>query len=424
MNSNSEKKKVLIISYAFPPYPGIGGRRWAKFTKYLVKNGHEVFVICSENPFKEKSAWINDIEQINIQVYPLPLKYPKFILFGVTSIWDKLIYRMYKLYFSSYSKGVIFERTIFWRQQLQRKASVIIEKEKIKNVIVSIPPYRLASHSIKLKQKYPDINLILDYRDPWTDNKSYHGFKGLSAKRLMYERNQENKALAIADTVIAVSENMTENLKKNNNCRKAITIQNGYDPDDIIVDNKAKYSIEGDKLKFIYAGTVYSNLEYIIEPLLKYFEKLKEKNKPLYDTISFEFYGKQNPEFEKKIKNFDSDIISLHDYLPLIEIQKKIRESMFCIVMSAPDHSFAFNTKFFEYIANHKPILLFSYHGDTSKFILKNNLGFCINPDNIEKDLDSFFAQLQNTILRFNYGFDTEQYGVPYLTSQVEEILK
>ena len=38
-------KHVLLISYSYPPYPGIGGRRWAKFSKYLSRLGFVIHVI-------------------------------------------------------------------------------------------------------------------------------------------------------------------------------------------------------------------------------------------------------------------------------------------------------------------------------------------------------------------------------------------
>ena len=71
-------KKVLIVCYSFPPYPGIGGRRWAKFSKYIKLLGTEVFVISSKNPFNEKSNWTTDIEGINVT--RLPLIYPKALI--------------------------------------------------------------------------------------------------------------------------------------------------------------------------------------------------------------------------------------------------------------------------------------------------------------------------------------------------------
>ena len=72
------KKQVLIISFVFPPYPGIGGRRWAKFSKYLTELETEVFVLASENPFSTKSEWTKDIENSNVK--RLPLKYPKALI--------------------------------------------------------------------------------------------------------------------------------------------------------------------------------------------------------------------------------------------------------------------------------------------------------------------------------------------------------
>jgi hypothetical protein len=51
---NSEKT-ILIICYGFPPFPGIGGRRWAKFSKYLSSYGFNINVIASKNPFKTEN---------------------------------------------------------------------------------------------------------------------------------------------------------------------------------------------------------------------------------------------------------------------------------------------------------------------------------------------------------------------------------
>lgn len=417
-------KKILIVSYTFPPYPGIGGRRWAKFAKYLAQKGYEIHVVCSENPFDEQSSWLQDIQYPSIKVYPLPVKYPMVMLLGVNNLFDKLIYRFWKIYFSFYSKGVIYERTIFWKKQLLEKASELIEKERIKNVIVSIPPYRLAVYTTELKRKFPYINFIVDYRDPWTDNKSFHGFKDITSARFKYEEGMEKEVINSADYIITVSEKMTDNIKARNTTHaKIITVTNGYDPADIlpVVDKKTW----GDnKIRFIYAGTLYSNLNYIISPLLDYLEKLKNTNKPLYDQLSFEFYGKQNPELAGQIIRFKSPAISIHDTLPLGQMQEKIRNGNFCTLMSAPDHSFAFNTKFVEYVANRKPILLFSYPGETSDFLRKNKLGFHINPPDIENNLNEFFAGMPGVIENFNSKYNIEPFSIPFLTTKIEAILK
>jgi len=44
------QKKVLIITYYWPPAGGPGVQRWLKFVKYLPKYGVEPIVYCPEDP--------------------------------------------------------------------------------------------------------------------------------------------------------------------------------------------------------------------------------------------------------------------------------------------------------------------------------------------------------------------------------------
>ena len=43
-------KKVLIITYYWPPSGGSGVQRWVKFAKYLPHNGWQPVIYTPENP--------------------------------------------------------------------------------------------------------------------------------------------------------------------------------------------------------------------------------------------------------------------------------------------------------------------------------------------------------------------------------------
>jgi hypothetical protein len=58
-----EQKNILIIC-TFPPAPSIGGRRWAKFSKYLTRAGINVSVFAAKSNKGDKSLWTKDVEDI------------------------------------------------------------------------------------------------------------------------------------------------------------------------------------------------------------------------------------------------------------------------------------------------------------------------------------------------------------------------
>lgn len=417
-------KHILLISYIFPPAAGIGGRRWAKFAKYLSRAGYVVHVITAKSNSILISEWLKDIDEPNIRIHLLPTKFPTVLNNTPNSFLDKLEYRFWMYFFKIISRGTLFDRSVFWKSQLLKKASSLIEEFNIKNIIVTIPPFKLAHHSISIKNAFPSINLIVDYRDPWTDNRSFHGFKDLSNKRLEYEVSLENEVLKIADIVITVSEDMTQKLVNRNviSQSKFLTISNGFDEEDVLSkSNSVKQT--SNYFTFIYAGTLYSNLDYVIEPLLEFLLELKQMSPTLYHKLRFKFYGTQNVDVSNKIKNAGLEIIEILGQVSLNEVYQKIQNADFCLLFSAPDHSFAFNTKFFEYIACRKPIILFSNLGKTSDFITTNNLGYTIDPSNFKNSLRIVLNKIDSDFLSYNSNFDITQFSVKKLTKEIETVL-
>jgi glycosyltransferase involved in cell wall biosynthesis len=313
---------------------------------------------------------------------------------------------------------------VFWKSQLIKKINALINEFKICNVIVTIPPFKLAHHCISIKNKYPNINLIVDYRDPWTDNKSFHGFKGLSKTRLSYEISVENEVLRAADKVISVSQEMSQKLINRDitSASKFFAISNGFDEEDIIFSNRIKKYNE-EYFTFIYAGSLYSNLDYVIEPLLENLLYLKQNNTKLFNKLKFEFYGNQDVQLTNKIKKANLDIIKVFGQVSLNTVYEKIDDADFCLLFSAPDHSFAFNTKFFEYLACRKPILLFSNAGKTSEFIFQNNLGYTIDPSDFKNSFEEFLIKITNNSFNHNSEFDIGQFSVKKMTKDLDHLL-
>ena len=116
-----DPKHILIISYTFPPAEGIGGRRWAKFAKYLVTKGYIVHVLTA-NQSTTSSSWRTDVQKENIYVYKLPIRYPKVLLEIPHSFYQKVLYKIWLILFKLYSKGTTIDRSMFWKKALIKKS--------------------------------------------------------------------------------------------------------------------------------------------------------------------------------------------------------------------------------------------------------------------------------------------------------------
>ena len=414
------RKKILLICYSFPPYPGIGGRRWAKFAKYLAKDGYVIYVLSAKSLGRKRSEWTSDVDSPNIKIFPSDTKSPDVFDKPVVSFWDKITFRYWKYYSKLASKGRIFDKSFFWKKNLLRKAEELIRNNEIKNVVCTIPPFRLGYYTAILKEKNPHIHYILDYRDPWTDNKTFHEFSDLNKKRREYEQKMEHYSIGKADVVISSTEQMTVWTKqKSIQPEKCITIPNGYDPDDVL---KSSATVNNKKYTLLFAGNLYDAIDYVFLPFVEYIKRKEHLTPEFKEKFCFKFYGNIPVKYIQAAKDAGVSSFEFYGFVPLSQLKEKYLEADAFMMFTAFDHAFAFNTKFYEYISYRKPILHFSNDGEVSSFIERNEIGIGLPPNNLPQKLSDIFSLMERRNFIFNTAFDSSAFDIANITAKLKGV--
>ena len=412
------EKKILIVCFSFPPFPGVGGRRWAKFAKHLSNLGYELFIVAAKPEGNSVSEWNNDVMKPNISISQIPLGYSK-VLSGIPkTLWQKIIYKLLWRSMPFLVKGNPQDKLVFVKDKFISKAAELIKKHNLKTVIVSIPPYKLAYYMLELKKLFPHIKFITDYRDPWTDNKSYHGFDGLSEKRFKIEEQYEIEVLQKSDLVLNVHlENMEALKLKAPSQKKFVHILNGFDKEDYIgIKIMPKFQ---NKIRFIYSGSFYPNLIYLFEPFLNCLLRLKSENPALYHKLQFDFYGGMDHKAVKLLQEKGVEAVKYHGGISKEDVLNEIGRSDLCLMFTAPDYSFAFNTKFYDYLYLRKPIIYFGHTGKVSEYIAKNSIGDVFAYNKIENEWYTFISEIENKTKNYNSNLDISQFEVGVLTQKL-----
>ena len=170
-------KKVLIISYYWPPNTGSGVQRWLKFSKYLKKNSWDPIIVTPENPYSELSdeKLIEEIKDIKVLKFPIWEPYSlKDKIFGKSKksqnsglvSKDKSL----KYFCLNWIRGNFFipDPKKYWIKPTTKSLIKYIEENKINYIISTGPPHSMHLIGLGIKKKFKHIKWITDFRDPWS----------------------------------------------------------------------------------------------------------------------------------------------------------------------------------------------------------------------------------------------------------------
>jgi glycosyltransferase involved in cell wall biosynthesis len=419
---------VLVISYTFPPYKGIGGRRWAKFAKALARRGHPVHVIHSAGG-KELlgSLWNDDVQHASIITHPLPQRYPT-VLFKrpLTSLSEKILYRLWSRVMPLITKGNWFDKGVLWKKSLLTKCEELINAHKVRNVVVTGAPFSLMAHLTELKAKHPGLNLVADFRDPWTWG-HYYGQKLLGKERQAYEEAQEALVARKFDKLVSPAPDIVSHLrtKYGGNADRYVHIPHAIDPDEM---GEATERAADGTFRLIYAGSLYGaeEAEVYFEEVLKAFERLRAEDPSTFARTVFDLYitGHSTEAYRNNVRARGlEERIRFHAPLPARALFPRIREAdLVVIFIPSPNKDFL-GTKFNEIFYLRRPVLHVGVDGRVGRTITEKRLGASIRVEEVAAELPRMIAGQRR--IELDPNVDLSEHVLEKITDTlVREVLK
>ena len=428
-------KKILIITYYWPPAGGPGVQRLLKLAKYLPEFGWKPIIFTPENPSYPlvDESLIKDIpEDLEIiktkiwEPYQLAEKLNKSNKKFKAGQFDVGNNQSWKSKLSIWVRGNFFipDARVFWVNPSVKFLEQYLKINNIDVVVTSGPPHSLHLIGLNLKKKFPNIKWIADFRDPWTEISYYKHLK-LTNKSDKKHRQLESEVFKNADITLATSYTDAENFRKNG--ANALCITNGFDESD---SSKSKTQTPSDSLKkftLSYIGV----LEQLRNPenLWKALDDLIKTNADFAENFRLKFVGRID---DKILSSIETSSLKNHiDSLGYLSHDKAIDEmssSSILLITNFPNESSKgiIPGKIFEYLATGKQIISFGPNdADVSKILDETKAGkhFSYNDSEIIKNfILEKFELWKNGNISENTG-NIEQFSRRNLTKQLSEIL-
>ena len=423
----SSKKKVLIITYYWPPSGGSGVQRWLKFSKYLRDFNIEPVIYTVDNP----SYPINDTSleseiPLGLEVLKQPIFEPNFFLsiFGNNKKKESagflnpnptLLGRFFQYVRANY---FIPDARKFWIKPSVKFLSNYLKNNKIDAIITTGPPHSMHLVGLALRDKFK-IKWISDFRDPWTEI-DYFQQLPLTKKAKKKHHQLEQEVLEKSDMVIVVGETMKKKFLKHNHNIEVLT--NGFDSyeNSLTIELDSNFSIT-------HVGLMNADRNPTI--LWEVLYEISSENIDFKNNLRIKFIGKIDDTVIQDIQVFNPKNIVRIPYLDHKEVRKYQASSQVLLlsINQVPNAKGIITGKIFEYLQAKRPILgIGPEDGDAAAILKKTNAGNIVGFNN-KIELKAAVLKLYKDFKEerlFVKSINVEQFHRKNITRQLAQVIK
>jgi glycosyltransferase involved in cell wall biosynthesis len=441
-------RRVLIISYHFPPDGAMGAVRAAKFAKYLPEFGWKPVVYTLKEQYYETRDYtrlepvLKSIPVHRGTLIPGPLQSysrVKGLMTGSRSGPHTIPTKAEKWHTPGANMAGRMKRLVSallrlpdeeqgWIVNAAIGGLRLAQKYKVAAFVTSGPPMSTHLGGLLLK-KATGIRWIADFRDPWIASpwqkiRPHTSFTHAMDKRL------ESWVVRNADIIVSTTASATAYFKSvlpPEEQNKCLTITNGFDDDDFGSLGEVRPQT-GSKIKIIYAGSLYLNRNP--EPFFAALGRLVSTGQVSENQVDIELIGSCLSFRGASVLGLAAqygvqNMVRILDTIPYHECLDKMigASGLLLLAQGQPDQ---IPGKVFDYFRINRPILAIAEEGETSKALKPFANAFVADPENMEdiaEKLLNFLKAINDGVRCLDIAGSLEKYSRRELARQLSGCL-
>jgi len=351
-------KKVLIITYYWPPVSSPGVQRWLKFSKYLRSFDIEPIILTVDNPVAPST------DQSLMDDVPRGTKVHSTAGWEPTAVFNRLVGKKGNTTavglgdiqdttspikrLAKYLRSNVFvpDAKLGWYYSARNKAVQMTKQYNIQTIITTGPPHTAHLIGRYVKKQDSSVRWVADFRDPWT-GLYYEQYLKRSTRSKKKNEGLEQAVLQESDVVITVSSGLKRSFEKSASIIEVLP--NGFDSADL----PAVPAIKNSTCTIAYTGNLKAT-----QHIPSFWIALRTVADEL--PISMTIVGNVADSVLQSITEYKlTDVVTIKPFVPH---QEAIAEMMKADILWLPIPQAIGNEsivtgKIFEYLASRTPIL-------------------------------------------------------------------
>ena len=426
-------KRLLIITYYWPPSGGAGVQRWLKFVKYLRGFGWEPVIYCPENPeYPETDPSLEKDIPEGVEVIRRPIWEPYLLYKRLQG--RKKEERINAAFLSEKKNNPLVENLSvwirgnlfipdarrFWISPSVKFLTGYLRSHPVDAIASTGPPHsmHLIAMGVSERLKLP---WLADFRDPWTNIDFYRDLR-LTRAADRRHHTLERRVVTRASAVTVISRFMAEDFRRIHD-REYAVITNGFDPDDTGTDAV----VPDKKFSIAHIGTLVSTRNPSV--LWTALAELLPGHPDLSADLEIKLVGKVDFSVSESLERHGlSGYVNRIEYMPHAQVTRVQRQSqvLLLLINDTPNARMILTGKFFEYLAAGRPILCIGpSDGDAATILRDTDAGTLIDYSDtaaMKRAILDYHAAFRNGTLKVE-SRNIGQYSRKELTGRLAGVL-
>jgi glycosyltransferase involved in cell wall biosynthesis len=409
------RRRILVVSYPYPPMPTVGGNRWLAMSRYLRELGHEVTVLTTsafgslpgdaEHDVVRSgdliaAPWLRRVMGRPPLPEPggaLPVDTPPSRLITGVAVPDPYV--------------------VTWVPGAIAAVRRLLRHERF-DAIVTTSAYESA-HLVPLALGRSRPAWVADFRDGWT----YHPWKPAFPTRVQRELDVrlERRVVRTAERVAAVELPVAEDFRARLGV-DAAHVPNGWDPAlEAELEGVEPPPLDPERASLVHTGKLSGDWGRHPGTLFEAMARLHEREPELAGRIELVLAGRLDRDEQQLIDGLELGNMVRHvGQLSRAESIALQRNADALLLLTSPSLVWELPGKFFEYLSAGRPILALAKGNEAARMVEETGTGITVPPQDVEAVAGALRRLARGELAQEHRPAGTKRYVYPSPAEEME----